>query len=196
MVVGLNTKSVVFLDEFMKADKVFILMLVILLPLTGCIDVSDNADAQQDSGAEPQAQNQTVTQPNHHPVIFGTVAFGDYWHSSNSSTSSDVLVARTSHAVDFDGNVVEFGIDTNQDGVIDMDIDQSSEGADWKMVNGSDSDDWKSPLELDTWGTGDVEYCYQWLSIIAIDDDGDITVEPFMISFDYDDENDMCLMTN
>ena len=36
----------------MKPDKVFILMLVILLPLTGCIDVSDNADAQDASDSE------------------------------------------------------------------------------------------------------------------------------------------------
>jgi len=36
----------------MKTDKVFILMLVIMLPLTGCIDVSDNADAQDASDSE------------------------------------------------------------------------------------------------------------------------------------------------
>lgn len=36
----------------MKPDKVFILMLVILLPLTGCIDVSDNADAQDSSDSD------------------------------------------------------------------------------------------------------------------------------------------------
>ena len=36
----------------MKPDKVFILLLVILLPLTGCIDVSDNADAQDSSDSE------------------------------------------------------------------------------------------------------------------------------------------------
>jgi len=36
----------------MKPDKVFILLLVIMLPLTGCIDVSDNADAQDSSDSE------------------------------------------------------------------------------------------------------------------------------------------------
>ena len=36
----------------MKPDKVFILLLVILLPLTGCIDVSDNADAQDSTDSE------------------------------------------------------------------------------------------------------------------------------------------------
>ena len=33
----------------MTADKVFILLLVILLPLTGCIDMTDNAEAQDES---------------------------------------------------------------------------------------------------------------------------------------------------
>ena len=31
----------------MRTDQTFVLLLVILLPLTGCIDVSDNADAQE-----------------------------------------------------------------------------------------------------------------------------------------------------
>ena len=40
------TKTCQSLHKPMKTDKLFVLMLVILLPLTGCIDVSDNADAQ------------------------------------------------------------------------------------------------------------------------------------------------------
>ena len=39
----------------------------------------------------------------------------------------------------------------------------------------------------------DVEYCYQWLSLIAIDDDGDMTVEPFIAKFEWDSENEICL---
>ena len=33
-------------SRFITADKVFILLLVILLPLTGCIDMTDNAEGQ------------------------------------------------------------------------------------------------------------------------------------------------------
>ena len=42
----------------MKTDKLFVLMLVFLLPLTGCIDVSDNADAQD--ADETQEEEMTV----------------------------------------------------------------------------------------------------------------------------------------
>ena len=179
----------------MKPDKVFILLLVILLPLTGCIDVSDNADAQEDESAQQPSQNQTVLPPNHHPVIYGSVSFGDYWHDSNSTLSENVLIARTLHSLDFDGFVVEFGIDVNKDGVIDLPINNAYvNDAEWQMVPNSDSDGWKSPIEYDSWGSGDVEYCFQWLSVIAKDDDGDITVEPFMVVFDYDDEADECLL--
>ena len=54
----------------------------------------------------------------------------------------------------------------------------------------------KIPIEYDHWGTGEVEYCHQWLSIIAVDDDGDMTVEPFMVVFDYDEESEACSIGN
>ena len=44
--------------------------------------------------------------------------------------------------------------------------------------------DWMNPIPYEN---GDIEYCYQWLSLIAIDDDGAISVEPFMATFEYDD---------
>ena len=45
----------------MKPDKVFILLLVILLPLTGCIDVSDNADAQDSTTPQDQTTDSVST---------------------------------------------------------------------------------------------------------------------------------------
>ena len=33
----------------MRNDQVFVLILIVLLPLTGCIDVADNAEASEDS---------------------------------------------------------------------------------------------------------------------------------------------------
>ena len=174
----------------MKTDKIFVLLLVILLPLTGCIDISENVDAQEETPTQENISN-------HHPVIFGSAYFGDYWHNSNSSTSTDVLIGRTLHALDFDGNVTDFGIDVDKDGIIDLPIQNWEEtGAELTMVANSDVYDWKNPIEFDSWGNGDVEYCHQWLSIIAIDDDGDMTVEPFMVDFQYDDENDSCTTEN
>ena len=31
----------------MTTDKLFVLLLVILLPLTGCLDIADNAEAEE-----------------------------------------------------------------------------------------------------------------------------------------------------
>ena len=50
----------------MRNDQIFVLLLVIFLPLTGCIDVSDNADAQEETTA-------SQTTNNHHPVIFDCI---------------------------------------------------------------------------------------------------------------------------
>ena len=44
----------------MKPDKVFILLLVVLLPLTGCIDATGNADAQ-DSTSSPNQNEEAVS---------------------------------------------------------------------------------------------------------------------------------------
>lgn len=38
----------------MKTDKLFVLLLVMLLPLTGCIDVSDNANADDSTESEEE----------------------------------------------------------------------------------------------------------------------------------------------
>tara|TARA_B110000967_G_scaffold204866_1_gene248226 strand:- start:1557 stop:2039 length:483 start_codon:yes stop_codon:yes gene_type:complete len=52
--------------SIITTDKVFILLLVILLPLTGCLDATDNADAENPS-SEPDAEN-----PSSEPVAVTT----------------------------------------------------------------------------------------------------------------------------
>ena len=42
----------------MTTDKMFVLLLVMLLPLTGCLDISDNAEAE-----ESDEENITTTMP-------------------------------------------------------------------------------------------------------------------------------------
>jgi hypothetical protein len=46
----------------MKTDRVFVLLLVILLPMTGCIDVSDNAGAEDST----ESSNDGMTVVNHY----------------------------------------------------------------------------------------------------------------------------------
>ncbi|MEL0332056.1 MAG: hypothetical protein VW982_07560 [Candidatus Poseidoniales archaeon] len=172
----------------MRKIQIFVLILIVGLPLSGCIDGADT---------DEESENQTISSTNHHPVIYGFVEFSDYQHYPNSTSPVDALVSvNYAHAIDFDGNITQFGVDTNQDGEIDLEINQSRDGPGTKLVNGSESDSWKNPTEYFFSGTSDVFACYQWLSIIAVDDDGDITVKPFIISFDYDTQNNECLMSN
>ncbi len=156
--------------------------------MSGCIDGAD---------AEEESENQTVSSTNQNPVIYGFVEFSDYQHHPNSTSPSvEALVSfNYAHAIDFDGNITQFGVDTNQDGEIDLEINQSKDGSGSKLVNGSESQSWRNPTEYYFTGSSDVMVCYQWLSIIAVDDDGGKTVEPFIISFDYDDQNNVCLTT-
>ena len=47
----------------MSSDKLFVLLLVILLPLTGCLDIADNAEAE-----ESDEENTTTTMPMVHSL--------------------------------------------------------------------------------------------------------------------------------
>ena len=47
----------------MTTDKLFILLLVILLPLTGCLDIADNAEAE-----DSDEENTTTTMPMVHSL--------------------------------------------------------------------------------------------------------------------------------
>ena len=175
----------------MKTDKVFVLLLVILLPLTGCIDITDNAEGQDATTEESQ------TETNIMPVIYGDAYFGSHYCSSDSSSTGNMIVTRAAYAVDFDGNISEFGLDVNQDGSIDFEINATCANAEYQPIIGTDSTDWMNPIPMNTWGgmDRDIEYCYQDLALIAIDDDGGMTANPFRVTFDYDNDDDMaCLL--
>ena len=170
----------------MREDQIFVLLLIVLFPMSGCIDGGD---------AEDGSENQAISSTNHHPVIYGDVVFGDYQYSNTTSIFDVLYTVNYAHAIDFDGTITQFGIDTNQDGVIDLDINQSKSGGSFKFVNGSDSNIWKDPTNIQFLDNQRSLFCYQWISMIAVDDDGDISVKPFIISFNYDDQNNECLMT-
>lgn len=172
----------------MTTDKLFILLIVILLPLTGCLDITDNAESQDPTTEQAVANNPPV-------IYYNYAGFSDYYDYDTSTLVENVIVITAGMAVDFDGDVVWFGIDTNQDGVIDFPLNSTGgETIAQTAYNPDNMTDWMNPMPYD-WGASayDVEYCYQWLSLIAYDDDGAMSVEPFMAAFEWDDENLICL---
>ena len=157
---------------FMTTDKLFVLLLVILLPLTGCLDISDNAESQETE----------VIENNRHPVIYSE-EFTRY--NGGDGISIQAM------AVDFDGIIESYGVDVNQDGIIDIPVANFNEYT--TQTVGEDTEWMNKTVYNPTGYLMDVEYCYQWLSLIAIDDDGDMTVEPFIAKFDWNSEDEVCI---
>lgn len=156
----------------MTTDKLFILLLVILLPLTGCLDIADTAESQEGE----------IIENNLYPVIYSE-EFTRY--NGGDGISIQAM------AVDFDGTIESYGVDVDQDGVIDIPITNFNEYT--QQTVGEDTEWMNKSVYNPTGNLMDVEYCYQWLSLIAIDDDGDMTVEPFIAKFEWDSENEICL---
>lgn len=83
------------------------------------------------------------------------------------------------------------GVDVDLDGEIDFNANDIENYTLEMVSNGSD---WMNPVPWSPSGfTMDVEYCYQWLSLIALDDEGAMVIEPFKAVFEWDDEIETCL---
>ncbi len=108
----------------MRNDQIFVLLLVILLPLSGCFDgaVGDAEGTDDESTVINNYYNNTTAEYNSPPIISGSVIYRDYWDSDQGVLIEDVFVS-TSVAWDYDGSIVAFGIDWDMDGVIDENRD-------------------------------------------------------------------------
>ena len=163
-------------------------MLVVLLPLTGCLDLIDPANADDDSDAD--SHTHSVNNP---PVIYGSLRFSDYYDYDTSTLHEDVLVFE-GMVQDIDGIVVQFGVDTDLDGVIDYYMPRASGFDEWNqplLLMITDNTSWWNPIPS---AQGDVEYCEQWIQLIAVDVEGAMQINPSRAIFEFDDETDLCLL--
>ena len=106
----------------MKMDRVFVLMLVVMLPMTGCFEdtVGDAEGSEGDEGATTVINNyyNNSTEYNHPPVISASVLGTPEYTNTNCIT--DGVQFQAQHAMmDWDGNIVQAGWDVNLDGSID-----------------------------------------------------------------------------
>ena len=182
----------------MRNDQIFVLLLVVLLPMSGCFaDAVGDAEGADESTVINNYYNNTTVEYNFPPVIWGSIYFGSHYCGTNSTTSiENVIITRAVSAVDYDGNVTEFGLDTDQDGTIDFPLTNMCDGAEYQVILGTNnSSNWFDPTPMNAGGglERDSDYCYQDLALIAVDDDGSIGVEPFRINFEYDKEVEECL---
>ena len=163
----------------MRNDQIFVLLLVVLLPLSGCFEntVGDAEGADDESGTT--VVNNYYNQTNQLPVIFSghTTGGGDQFYLN-------VM------AQDFDGNITNFGVDVDIDGVIDIQLSPLP----YNKITMDYAENWSNPVlyNPDAYPEN-YDYdltCQQWLQLIAIDDDGGVSHHPILVMSEYDDEND------
>jgi len=109
----------------MNTDRVFVLLLVVLLPLSGCFGDSNAGDAEAEGVSEDA--NSSASSNNLPPVI-STVYTGVMTDVEGIDCTTNAFEIEVRHAMtDWDGVVVNAGWDLNLDGVIDVSVN-SSEG--------------------------------------------------------------------
>ena len=158
----------------MKALSSLLFALIIFTSLSGCIE---------DSNSE------VSNEINQSPLIVGSVYF-DYFNDSQNSTIIEEVLWIYAAALDHDGQIIQWGVDTNIDGVIDYNLTNASSYSFQPMTSESR---WKNSLPWSMPNSGNIDYCQQWISLIAIDDKGAVSTKQFELQFIWDSENQMCL---
>ena len=148
----------------MTTDRLFVILLVMLIPMTGCFGAIDNANGEEE---------ETVNTP---PVILGHGYFG---YNTHYGDIEENRLSFTASAVDFDGIVTQFGLDMNLDGQIDFVFDSENHSTEYLVID--DNNSWWFDLTLYNEGQDLRNYCSQWSALLAIDDDGAIDTMPFEI---------------
>ena len=117
----------------MRNDQIFVLLLVVLLPMSGCFDGGTagvgEAEGAQDSDSEdmPSTSTSTAAAPNLPPVISVEI-MGSLANVEGSDCTTTAFEIEVRHAMtDWDGSILNAGWDVNLDGIIDYPTN-SSEG--------------------------------------------------------------------
>jgi hypothetical protein len=158
----------------MKVLSTLLFTLIIFTTLSGCIEDSNSEVSLE--------QNQS-------PIIVGSVFFDSY-HNDQTNTTFDNILWINAMSLDYDGQVVQWGVDTNLDGIIDYNLTNHSLYSPQPMTFESE---WKNSSSWGVYNDWYVDYCQQWISIIAIDDKGAYGTMQFELKFIWDSENDTCL---
>jgi hypothetical protein len=108
----------------MRNDQIFVLLLVVLLPMSGCFDAGSVGEAEgaQDNGGEntpSTGTSTTVATPNLPPVI-SVETMGSLVNVEGSDCTTTAFEIEVRHAMtDWDGSIISAGWDINLDGIID-----------------------------------------------------------------------------
>ena len=171
----------------MRKDQIFVLMLVILLPMSGCFD-----GAVGDSEADDDVDSTVQYIPNQHPIWYGNIQ-NCYHECYYDGEYRDSLVRVTDFfVVDPDGIVLAAGLDFDND----FEIDWSFTG-DWNSSYSSPNIEFNYNLiQLITPEnpSSDSKCETGWINLIAEDGLGLKEIQPTKWYFDWDNEKAVCLV--
>jgi len=97
----------------MTTDKLFILLLVILLPLTGCLDIADTAEAE-----DSDDENTTTTMPMVHSLYVEEGASATLEFDGTSTLKLETHYRNISSPNEYDGISVGYTFTMTCDGVM------------------------------------------------------------------------------
>ena len=97
----------------MTTDKLFILLLVILLPLTGCLDIADTAEAE-----DSDDENTTTTMPMGHSLYVEEGASATLEFDGTSTLKLETHYRNISSPNEYDGISVGYTFTMTCDGVM------------------------------------------------------------------------------
>jgi hypothetical protein len=156
----------------MRNDQIFVLLLVILLPMSGCFDggtegVGEAEAAQDADGENPPSTSTSATAAPNLPPVISVETIGTLTNVEGPDCTTLAFEIEVRHAMtDWDGSILSAGWDVNLDGLIDYPTN-ASEG--YMMI--------EIPMNTMVGRTAiqsNIEYEYREQTIVfgAQDDDG------------------------
>ena len=157
----------------MRNDQIFVLLLVILLPMSGCFDGAVG-DAEGSDDSDSGGTNANAGGTNHPPVISAAIT-GSIELTEGSDCMTNGVQVEARHAMtDWDGAISQAGWDIDLDGTIDHFV-AASEGFTMLQIPLDGMTHWNASSGA-TWG-GSYDYLYRQQSVVfgAQDDAGEWT---------------------
>lgn len=188
----------------MRNDQIFVLLLVVLLPLSGCMDNTvGDAEGTDDIDSDVTVVNHYYNQTTNHPPIihmasigqtgeFGEEQEADERRSTYNQTTGEEesrmyyrYYGLWFSVIDADGNITAVGIDGDLDLTIDHEFSLDANSS-WSDITYHESYGfaWSNTTNggVGSWGGGFDGYCYLRFNLIAIDNDGGLTVNPYTMT--------------
>ena len=186
----------------MKTDRIFVLLLVVMLPMSGCFDDAvGDAEGTDDANAGTTVINNYYNQSSNQDPVFHIAGLSvDQYDTGRVSTydsNSGEELTRMYHATigfwftvtDVDSNITSVGLDLNLDNMIDHEF---SNNGSWSNFTYFES---PGIAQSNGTATGKYHHCIARINLIALDDAGGRALIPYALNIEQSvpSQTDGCL---